>query len=93
MHSTGYEKKSIAVIFLAYNILRFTSTLSCFTLQAVLVEIQEAGWKQCEKLDNKSMIKEDEIRVLFDMIDKDGSGSLTKRVNKPKWPKCCMKRL
>ena len=47
-----------------------------------MAEIQDAGWKQCEKLDDKSMIKEDEIKVLFDMIDKDGSGSLTKRVSR-----------
>ena len=37
----------------------------------------EAGWKQVEKKDN---IDEDEIKALFDIIDKDKSGSLTLRV-------------
>lgn len=46
-----------------------------------MAEIQEAGWKQCEKVDDKSGIKEEEIKALFDMIDKDGSGSLTRRVS------------
>ena len=46
-----------------------------------MAEIQEAGWKQCEKVEDKSGIKEEEIKALFDMIDKDGSGSLTRRVS------------
>ena len=46
----------------------------------MLVEIQGAGWRQCEQPGDKSSIKEEEVRALFNMIDKDGSGELTKRV-------------
>ena len=38
----------------------------------------EAGWKQAETKDN---IDEEEIKALFDMIDKDKSGSLSMRVS------------
>ena len=46
-----------------------------------MIEIQNAGWKQCGQVEDKSQIQEEEILALFNMIDKDGSGSLTKRVN------------
>merc|ERR1719410_1533754 len=47
--------------------------------KGVMIEIQNAGWKQCGQVDDKSQIQEEEILALFNMIDKDGSGSLTKR--------------
>ena len=40
-------------------------------------KITESGWK---KSDGEN-IKEEDIRALFDMIDTDRSGSLSKRVN------------
>ena len=46
----------------------------------MLAEIQGAGWRQCEQPEDRSSIKEEEVRALFNMIDKDGSGELTKRV-------------
>ena len=49
-------------------------------LQAVLVEIEDAGWRQVSKTEDKSAIKEEEVRTLFNLIDKDRSGSLSKRV-------------
>ena len=52
-----------------------------FVLKGVMIEIQNAGWKQCGQVEDKSQIQEEEILALFNMIDKDGSGSLTKRVN------------
>ena len=52
-----------------------------FELKGVMIEIQNAGWKQCGQVDDKSQIQEEEILALFNMIDKDGSGSLTKRVS------------
>ena len=45
-----------------------------------MAQIQGAGWKQCDQPEDKSSIKEEEVRALFNMIDKDGSGELTKRV-------------
>ena len=39
-------------------------------------KITESGWKKSDG-DN---IKEEDIRALFDMIDRDRSGSLSKRV-------------
>ena len=39
-------------------------------------KITEAGWKKAES----ENVKEEDIRALFDMIDKDKSGSLSKRV-------------
>ena len=36
-----------------------------------------AGWKQVESKDN---VTEDEIRALFDLIDRDRSGTLSLRV-------------
>ena len=39
-------------------------------------KIVEAGWKKAEP----ENVKEEDIRALFDMIDKDKSGSLSKRV-------------
>ena len=55
--------------------------LVIFELKGVMIEIQNAGWKQCGQVDDKSQIQEEEILALFNMIDKDGSGSLTKRVS------------
>ena len=49
-------------------------------LQAVMVEIEDAGWRQVAKTEDRSAIKEEEVRTLFNMIDKDRSGSLSKRV-------------
>ena len=43
----------------------------------MMKEFTEAGWKQAETKDN---VDEDEIKALFDMIDKDKSGSLSMRV-------------
>ena len=45
-----------------------------------MVEIEDAGWRQVSKTEDKSAIKEEEVRTLFNMIDKDRSGSLSKRV-------------
>jgi len=50
--------------------------------KGVLKQIQGAGWKQCEPPEDRSSIKEEEVRALFNMIDKDGSGELTKRETK-----------
>ena len=57
------------------------SVLVIFELKGVMIEIQNAGWKQCGQVDDKSQIQEEDILALFNMIDKDGSGSLTKRVS------------
>ena len=46
----------------------------------MLTEVAEAGWKKVEVKDNTASIKEDEVRSLFNMIDKDKSGSLSLRV-------------
>ena len=54
--------------------------LTDITMQAVLVEIESAGWKQVGKTEDKSDIKEEEVRSLFNLIDKDKSGSLSRRV-------------
>ena len=54
--------------------------LTGITMQAVLVEIESAGWKQVGKTEDKSDIKEEEVRSLFNLIDKDKSGSLSRRV-------------
>ena len=45
-----------------------------------MVEIEDAGWRQVGKTEDKSAIKEEEVRTLFNLIDKDRSGSLSKRV-------------
>ena len=55
-------------------------TQNYLRLQAVLVEIEDAGWRQVTKSEDKSAIKEEEVRTLFNLIDKDRSGSLSKRV-------------
>ena len=55
-------------------------TQNYLCLQAVLVEIEDAGWRQVTKSEDKSAIKEEEVRTLFNLIDKDRSGSLSKRV-------------
>ena len=52
------------------------------TIEDVMVEIEDAGWKQVTKTEDKSSIKEEEVRSLFNMIDKDKSGSLSKRVTR-----------
>ena len=57
------------------------SVLVIFQLKGVMIEIQNAGWKQCGQVDDKSQIQEEDILALFNMIDKDGSGSLTKRAS------------
>ena len=43
----------------------------------MMKKFMEAGWKQVETREN---VDEDEIKALFDIIDKDKSGSLTLRV-------------
>ena len=45
-------------------------------LQVMMKKITESGWKKVES----DTVKEEDIRALFDMIDKDKSGSLSKRV-------------
>ena len=50
-------------------------------MQGVLEQIQGAGWRQCEQTEDKASIREEEVRALFSIIDKDGSGELTKRVS------------
>ena len=57
-----------------------------FTIEDVMVEIEDAGWKQVTKTEDKSSIKEEEVRSLFNMIDKDKSGSLSKRVTRRSFP-------
>ena len=52
-----------------------------------MVEIEDAGWRQVSKSEDKSGIKEEEVRTLFNMIDKDRSGSLSKRVRVQTNPK------
>ena len=47
-----------------------------------MVEIEDAGWRQVSKSEDKSGIKEEDVRTLFNMIDKDRSGSLSKRVRR-----------
>ena len=42
----------------------------------MMKKITESGWKKVES----DTVKEEDIRALFDMIDKDKSGSLSKRV-------------
>ena len=56
------------------------------TIEDVMVEIEDAGWKQVTKTEDKSSIKEEEVRSLFNMIDKDKSGSLSKRVTRRSFP-------
>ena len=46
------------------------------TLQDMMKKMTEAGWRKAE-VEN---VKEEDIRALFDLIDKDKSGSLSKRV-------------
>ena len=45
-----------------------------------MIEIEDAGWRQVGKTEDRSAVKEEEVRTLFNMIDKDRSGSLSKRV-------------
>lgn len=43
-------------------------------------QVKEAGWKQADKIEDKASIKEDEVKTIFNLIDKDGSGTLSRRV-------------
>ena len=61
-------------------------TMIILTIEDVMVEIEDAGWKQVTKTEDKSSIKEEEVRSLFNMIDKDKSGSLSKRVTRRSFP-------
>ena len=45
-------------------------------LQEMMKAVTEAGWRKADP----ENIKEEDIRALFDMIDRDRSGSLSKRV-------------
>ena len=45
-------------------------------LQVMMKKITEAGWKKAES----ENVTDEDIRALFDMIDKDKSGSLSKKV-------------
>ena len=45
-------------------------------LQMMVKKLTDSGWK---KVDTEE-VKEEDIRALFDMIDKDRSGSLSLRV-------------
>ena len=49
-------------------------------LQKVMTEVENNGWKKFGSVDGKNDITEEEIRNLFNMIDKDKSGSLSLRV-------------
>ena len=44
-----------------------------------MAKLNDNGWSRCEK---KHEITDKEIRALFEMIDRDKSGTLTMRVNK-----------
>ena len=81
---TLYIWSHFNLLFITYSFHLNPSTSIFLTLfiKAVLIEIQDAGWKRFDKSDDKSAIKEEEILALFNLIDKDGSGSLTKRVCK-----------
>ena len=43
-----------------------------------MAKLNDNGWSRCEK---KLDITDKEIRALFEMIDRDKSGTLTMRVN------------
>ena len=46
-----------------------------------MMEVTEAGWRKVEGKENTATsIKEEEVRSLFNMIDKDKSGTLSLRV-------------
>jgi hypothetical protein len=45
-----------------------------------LTEISAAGWVQVGRIDRKEIIEE-EVHALFNMVDTDKSGFLTKKVN------------
>ena len=55
------------------------SQLFSFLCQTLLTEISAAGWVQVGRIDRKE-IKEEEVRALFNMIETDKSGFLTKKV-------------
>ena len=44
-----------------------------------MIKITGNGWTKCDHKKEEGL-KDAEIKALFDMIDKDHSGSLTKRV-------------
>ena len=46
-----------------------------------MIKITGNGWTKCDHKKEEGL-KDAEIKTLFDMIDKDHSGSLTKRVNR-----------
>ena len=45
----------------------------------MMAKLSDNGWSRCEK---KLDITDKDIRALFEMIDRDKSGSLTIRVNR-----------
>ena len=52
-----------------------------YGFQKVLSEVESAGWKKHGNVDGKGDITEEEIKSLFNMIDRDRSGSLSVRVD------------
>jgi hypothetical protein len=46
-----------------------------------MTEVSQAGWKKVD-VKTETGIKEEEVRSLFNMIDKDKSGSLSLRVGR-----------
>ena len=46
-----------------------------------MIKITGNGWTKCDHKKEEGL-KDAEIKALFDMIDKDHSGSLTKRVKR-----------
>ena len=50
-----------------------------FICQTLLSEISGAGWVQVGRIDRKEIIEE-EVQALFNMIDTDKVGFLTKKV-------------
>lgn len=49
-------------------------------VQIVMLEVENAGWKKKDGGGGMSDINEEEIRSIFNMIDKDKSGQLSLRV-------------
>lgn len=43
-------------------------------------ELQQAGWKQAEKKKSQDITEED-LRTIFNLVDIDRSGAVTKRVS------------
>ncbi len=42
--------------------------------------LTDNGWSRCDTAKSKESITDEEVRGLFEMIDRDKSGSLTMRV-------------